>query len=101
VLEAQIEDFAETIERCRKLIVAAKVAISAGFILVAVMLLGVVGFSPTAIIAGITAVIGGIVVFGSNAATVTQMTAALRAAEAERARLIGMIDLRVVGETIH
>jgi hypothetical protein len=50
------------------------------------------------------AVIGGIVLLGSNAATWTQTDAALRAAEAMRADLIGRMDLRMVGEeksTLH
>ena len=101
LLEVQIEELAETLERCRKAIVASKLAIGAGFIVMAVMLLGVFGFNPAAMLAGITAVIGGIVVFGSNTSTLAQTEAALQAAEAQRARLIGMIDLRVVGETIH
>jgi hypothetical protein len=41
-------------------------------------------------------VIGGIVVFGSNTST-SKQAAALKAAEAHRAELIGMIDLRPVG----
>jgi hypothetical protein len=101
LLEAQIEDFAETIERCRKVILASKLAIGGGFIVTGVMLLGVAGFSPATMLAGITAVNGGIVVFGSNNTTQAQTAAALRQAEAERARLIGMIDLRLVGETLH
>lgn len=100
-LEARIEELAEMRERCRKLMLASRLAIIAGLVLVVVMLLGVVGFNATAMLAGITAVVGGIVVFGSNSSTADQAAAALRDAEAERARLIGMIDLKVVGETIH
>jgi hypothetical protein len=100
-LEERIETLAETIERCRKVILAAKLAIGGGFIVTGVMLLGVAGFSPATMLAGITAVIGGIVVFGSNTSTLRQAAAALQHAEAERARLIGMIDLRLVGETRH
>lgn len=101
LLEAQIEELTETLERCRKVILASKLAIGAGLIVMAVMLLGVVGFNPTAMLASMTAVIGGIVVFGSNTSTAKQTTAALQAAESQRTALIGMIDLRVVGETVH
>ena len=100
-LESQIEDLAGVLERCRKLMLASKLAIGAGLAVIAVMLTGAIGFSPTAVLAGITGVIGGIVVLDSNNSTARQTANALRIAEAERARLIGMIELRVVGETIH
>jgi hypothetical protein len=43
------------------------------------------------------AMIGGVVLLGSNRSTLQQSTAAMQAAEAQRAALIGEIDLRVVG----
>ena len=68
------------------------------------MLLGVIAFSPDTVIAAMAAVIGGIVLLGSNATTWTQTDAALHEAEAMRADLIGRMDMRVVGEerpTLH
>jgi hypothetical protein len=59
--------------------------------------LGAIGFDPTAMIGAIAAVIGGVVVFGSNSSTSKQTAAAMKAADAQRAELIGMIDLRSVG----
>jgi hypothetical protein len=49
-------------------------------------------------IGAISAVIGGTVVFGSNTSTSKQARAAIKAAEARRAELIGKIDLRLLGE---
>ena len=46
-----------------------------------------------------TVAFGGVVLFGSNNSTSEQTTAALRAAEAERAELIGQMDLRVVSDS--
>jgi hypothetical protein len=43
-------------------------------------------------------VLGGIVLSGSNRSTTQQVEAELAEAEAERAALIGQIDLRVVSE---
>ena len=68
------------------------------------MLLGVIAFSPDTIIAALAAVIGGIVLLGSNSTTWTQTDAALHEAEAMRADMIGRMDMRVVGEeepTLH
>src|SRR5262249_22381579 len=96
-LEARIEELARTIERCRKIILAAKIAIGAGGALLLALMLGAIGFNPTAPVGGVAAAIGGIVAFGSNASTAKQAAADLEAAEAERAELIGQIDLRVVG----
>jgi hypothetical protein len=47
-------------------------------------------------VAAFAAVIGGVVLLGSNRSTLQEATAALQAAEAQRAALIGEIDLRVV-----
>jgi hypothetical protein len=97
-LEARIEALAETIERCRKLILIAKAAVAVGGLLIMAVLLGVTRFDPALMIAAMAAVIGGFVLVGSNGSTAQEATAALRAAEAERAELIGKIELHVVGE---
>ena len=102
-LEARSEALTESIERCRKISLAAKLTIAAGAIWIVLVLLGVIAFSPGTIIAAMAAVLGGIVLLGSNATTWTQADAALHEAEAMRADLIGRMELRVVEErpTIH
>jgi hypothetical protein len=103
-LEARIEALTESIERCRKISLAAKLAIAAGAAWIALVLLRVIPFIPETAIAAIAAVIGGTVLLGSNATTWTQAEAARREAEATRADLIGRMELRVVGEerpTLH
>jgi hypothetical protein len=97
-LEAQIEQLTEAIERCRKAIVVSKGAIAAGGIWLLVFAFGAIGFDPMAMIAAISAVIGGTVVFGSNRSTSKQAAVDIKAAEALRAELISKINLRVVGE---
>lgn len=96
-LEDEIEERGRTIERCRKIILASKVAVAAGAILIVAMMLGLIAFDPMAMIGAIAAMVGGTVVFGSNTSTLQQTTTAMRAAEAQRAELIGKIDLRLVG----
>ena len=103
-LEARSEALAESIERCRKISLAAKLTIAAGTIWIALVLLLVIPYIPETVIAAMAAMIGGVVLLGSNATTWTQAEAALHAAEAERADLIGRMELRVVGEerpTLH
>jgi len=96
-LEAQIEEFAETIESCRKIIVISKAVIAVGGMLIVAVTLGLVRVDPAVMIGAIAAVIGGTVVFGSNTSTSKQTTADMKAAEADRAELISRIDLRVIG----
>jgi hypothetical protein len=95
-LEAQIEKLTEAIERCRKAILVSKVAIAAGGIWLLAFTFGAIEFDPMAMIAAISAVIGGTVVFGSNTSTSKQALVEITAAEALRAELIGKINLRVV-----
>jgi hypothetical protein len=95
-LEAQTDELAQTLESCRKLMLASKIAMAAGGLLLAAMLFGAVRFDPMVMIGAMTAVIGGIVVFGSNTSTAQQAAAKLKDAEALRAELIGRLELRVV-----
>jgi hypothetical protein len=97
-LEAQIEELAEVIESCRKIILASKAAIAVGGILLVAITVGAIRFDPMAFMAAVAALLGGTVLFGSNSSTSREKTAALKAAEAQRAELIGRIDLTLVGE---
>lgn len=103
-LEERIEILTASIERCRKISFAAKLAVGAGLIWFALFLFWIVSFNPTAFVAATSAVLGGFVLLGSNSTTWEQTEAARTAAEAMRADLIGSIELRLVGEdkpTIH
>ena len=97
-LEADIEDLAEMVERCRKVILISNIAIAAGGIWLLAITLGAIRFDAVAMIGALALVIGGIVVFGSNTSTSKQTTLAIKAAEALRAELIDKINLRVVRE---
>jgi hypothetical protein len=95
-LEADIEELAEALERCRKIALASKLAIAAGGIWMVAFTFGIVGFNPMAMIGAITAVIGGTVIFGSTTSTARQTADEMNAAEARRRELIGTIEFRVV-----
>jgi len=96
-LEADIEQFAETIESCRKLILLAKIAVALAATAIAAGVLGLITLDPAILIGAFGVVLGGLVVFGSNTSTLEQAKAATKAAELRRSELIGQIDLRVVG----
>ncbi|MDD1534273.1 MULTISPECIES: hypothetical protein [unclassified Bradyrhizobium] len=97
-IEDRIERLAEIAERCRKYILASKIAIGGGGTLLVVTILGLFGFGQTAALGSIALVLGGIVSLGSNVSTLRQTEEAISAAEARRAALIGRIDLRVVAD---
>ncbi len=98
-LEARIERLAEIAERCRKFILASRIAIGVGCALIFLMMFGVLWASAVAMLGSIALVLGGIVSLGSNISTLRQTDAAISSAEALRAELIGSIDLKVVHDT--
>ena len=102
-LEAQIEALSDKIESCRKFILAGRIAAAAGGILLVALLLGAVRFDLQLMMFAMAALLGGIVVWGSNGSTANEAQSELAATEANRKALIGMIDLRVVAErpTLH
>jgi hypothetical protein len=96
-IEERIEALAESAERCRKLILASKIAIAGGFALLLIVILGLFGAGQvTALLGSIALVLGGIVSLGSNLGTLQQTEAAISDAEAIRSELIGGIGLRLV-----
>ena len=74
-----------------------------GGVLLAGLVFGVIPFDPLAMTGAMAAGLGGVVTLGSNNTTAKEAAAQLAEAEAERADLIGQIELRVVGkrDTLH
>jgi hypothetical protein len=97
-LEERIEGLAMKLEGCRKYAAAALTSMGLGAVLLAAGLTGVMQLDAVTVMAAGAAVLGGIVLSGSNRSTTQQVEAELAEAEAERAALIGQIDLRVVSE---
>jgi hypothetical protein len=81
-----------------KIILFAKAVIAAGAAAIVVAVAGLVRLDPVVLFGGLAAVIGGIVVWGSNRRTRDDALGTMRAAEAERNALIGRVALRVWGE---
>jgi hypothetical protein len=95
-IEARIEALAEIAERCRKFILASKIAIAGGFVLLLDAIFGLFGAGQVAALGSIPLVLGGIVSLGSNLGTLQQTEAAISDAEAVRRDLIGGMGLRLV-----
>ena len=95
-LEEHIEELASKIESCRKFILASRIAVAGGGLVLAGMLFGAIRFDPAIMAAAVAALLGGIVVWGSNGSTVKEATKELTTAETDRAALIEKIDLRVI-----
>jgi len=97
-LEAHIEALRDSIARCRKIALAAKLAVGAGAVWLALTVFGLVPFVTSLVVAAMAAAIGGVVLAGSNSTTWQQTEARLAASEAMRAEMIGRMELRVVGK---
>ena len=95
-LEAEAERLSESVARCRKIAVAAKVAVALGCVLLASLLVGAVGRDALSLIIAAILMIGGIVLLGSNETTMKQRLARIEETERLRAALVSELDLRLV-----
>jgi hypothetical protein len=92
-LEERIEDLAETIESCRKFILASRIAVAGGVLVLGGMLFGAIRFDPGIMAAAVAALLGGIAVWGSNRSTAKQASKELALAQSDRSLLIGNMAL--------
>jgi hypothetical protein len=97
-LEAEIERLARVTESCRKVILIAKVAMALAALVLLVTVTGLIRVDQIVPLAAVAAILGGITVAGSNARTLREATANIRAAEARRAELIGVLPFSAVIE---
>lgn len=101
--EAQIEELGERLESCRKFILAGRVAVAAGSIVLAALLVGAIRFDPAVMAGAAAALLGGFVLWGANRSTANEAADALAAAETHRAELIGLLHLQPIAPppTLH
>jgi hypothetical protein len=96
-LESRIGELAAAAERCRKTMIAAKIGVAVGIVLLAILSAGLLRSGALTFVLGITAVLGGIALFGSTKSTRDQIVTAIRTHEEERAEMISRLELRDIG----
>jgi hypothetical protein len=95
-LEARIESLRDIAQGCRKWILLSKLAMGGAAAWLMATGGGLIRLDPTMMLLAIAAMLGGIVMAGSNASTLRRTEAAIGAAEALRARAIDGADLPIV-----
>jgi len=95
-LETEVERLSDSVSRGRKIAVAARVAIGAGCVLLASLLVGAIGVDGLSLIISAILIIGGIVLLGSNETTMKQTLARIEETERLRAALISQMELTLV-----
>src|ERR1700761_8400812 len=79
-LEERIEDLETNLDSCHKFAAASRFAMGLGVVLLGGILIGVIPFDELAMIGGMAAGIGGVVMAGSNSSTAKETQAALEEA---------------------
>jgi hypothetical protein len=79
-LEARIDALVDARERCRKISMAAKLAVATGAAWIVLTLVTLLPFAPGAFFGALAAAIGGTVLLGSNKTTWDETETALREA---------------------
>ncbi len=95
-LEREIERLSLSAERCRKIMLASKIAAAGGAVILLCLALGILRFQAGAFLASLTAVLAGLALLGTHSSTLEELVATVREREAERSRLIDGLGLHVV-----
>jgi hypothetical protein len=95
-LESLIEELTARIESCRKFILASRIATWGGGTVLFAIVFGVMRFDLGIMAAAVAALLGGIVVWGSNSSTAKEAAKELVVAEADRVALITIINPRAI-----
>jgi hypothetical protein len=92
-LEERAEELNAKIESCRKFILASRIAVATGTLVLSGMLFGAIRFDPAIMAATVAALLGGITVWGSNVSTAKEATKELASVDSDRSALIEKLDL--------
>ena len=98
-LEDEIIDLADRAENCRKVMIAARFGMIGGAVALALFILGILRFDGIIFVVAVTAILVGIVTYGSNQSTRNQLLREIAERKAARDALIDMIGPRNVPDS--
>jgi len=98
-LEAEIIDLADQAENCRKVMIAARFGMIGGAVALALFVTGLLRFDGMVFVVAVTAILVGIVSYGSNKSTREQLLAGIAERRAARDALIDMIGPSTVTDS--
>jgi hypothetical protein len=96
-LELRIEELRDAIRRSRRLMLAGQACAVLGPAMLLCLLIGLLSFTPTAMIIGIALGVGGVVLMGSSKSSTDELTLSLKQAEAARSAAIDALELVEIG----
>jgi hypothetical protein len=97
-LEEEIDLLLESAKQSRKVDAVSKAAMSAGGLLLLALVSGVIQSDPVWIVVAISAVLGSVVLFGSNKSTQDEIATRIKRHEAQRIAFIDEMELRTVND---
>jgi hypothetical protein len=96
-LELRIEELREAIRRSGRLMLAGQSCAVIGPALLLCLLIGLLSYTPTAMIIGIALGVGGVVLMGSSKASTEELELSLKRTEAARSAAIDALELVEIG----
>ncbi len=95
-IESEIFDLTDRAENCRKVMIAARVGIIGGGAALAAFIFGILRFDGLVFVVAVTAILVGIVTYGSNKSTREQLLAKVTERKATRAAMIDSVRMETV-----
>lgn len=95
-IESEIFDLADRAENCRKVMIAARVGIIGGGAALAAFIFGILRFDGLVFVVAITAILVGIVTYGSNKSTREQLLEQITQLKATRTAMIDSVRMETV-----
>lgn len=95
-IENEIFDLADRAENCRKVMIAARIGMIGGGVALAAFIFGILRFDGLVFVVAVTAILVGIVTYGSNKSTREQLLAQITQLKATRTAMIDSVRMETV-----
>ncbi|MGY6644440.1 MAG: hypothetical protein ACXIVD_04400 [Salinarimonas sp.] len=95
-IENEIFDLADRAENCRKVMIAARFGMIGGSVALAAFIFGILRFDGLVFVVAVTAILVGIVTYGSNKSTREQLLAQITQLKATRTAMIDSVRMETV-----